>query len=70
MRLNIEAERGRSQLSKEGISRKLGISSTTYRKYVAGDPIPSDILETMAEMFHCSTDYLLENATDSHKEVE
>ena len=43
MRMNIEAERARLGLSKEELSRKLGISSKTYSKYVGGSPISSDI---------------------------
>lgn len=59
IRDNIEAERGRKQLSKEGLSRNLGITSRTYWNYITGGPIPSDKLVMMAEMFGCSTDYLL-----------
>lgn len=59
VRDNIEAERGRKQLSKEGLSRNLGITSRTYWNYITGGPIPSDKLVMMAEMFGCSTDYLL-----------
>ena len=61
MRLNIEAERGRHQLSKEALCRLLGITSATYLKYIRGQAaIPSDVLEAMAQLFHCTTDYLLE----------
>lgn len=56
---NIEAERGRKQLSKEALSRTLGITSRTYWNYLTGGPIPSDKLIAMAELFDCSTDYLL-----------
>ena len=56
---NIEAERGRSQMSKEALSRELGITSRTYWNYLAGGPIPSDKLIHMAQLFECSTDYLL-----------
>lgn len=59
MRENIEAERGRKQMSKEGLSRFLGITSRTYWNYIAGGPIPSDKLIAMARLFNCSTDYLL-----------
>ena len=64
IRENLEAERGRKQLTKEGISRELGITSRTYWNYVTGGPIPSDKLVQMARMFGCSTDYLL-GLTDS-----
>lgn len=59
IRDNIEAERGRKQLSKEGLSRILGITSRTYWNYLTGGPIPSDKLIAMAKLFECSTDYLL-----------
>ena len=56
---NIEAERGRKQLSKEALSRELGITSRTYWNYISGKPIPSDKLIHMARLYGCSTDYLL-----------
>ena len=59
MRDNIEAERGRKNMSKEGLSRQLGITSRTYWNYIEGKPIPSDKLVAMAQLFNCSTDYLL-----------
>ena len=59
MRMNIEAERARLGMSKEELSKELGISSKTYSKYVGGSPISSDVLLKMAELFGCSIDYLL-----------
>ena len=60
MRANIEAERGRLQLSKEDMSKDLGITSKTSLSYVRGTtPIPSDVLIKMAKRFGCTTDYLL-----------
>lgn len=56
---NIEAERGRMQLSKEQLSKLLGITSKTYLSYTRGRAIPSSILVKMAKLFDCSTDYLL-----------
>ena len=61
---NIEAERGRAQMSKEALSRTLGVTSRTYWNYIASGVIPSDKLVQMARMFGCSTDYLL-GLTDS-----
>lgn len=64
MNVNIEAERSRNQLTKEALSAKLGITSKTYTKYIRGDtPIPSDVLLDMADMFCCTTDYLLGRTT-------
>ena len=63
MYCNIEAERVRAQMSKEAISKALGITSKTYLSYIRGETaIPSDVLLHMANMFHCSTDYLLEQS--------
>lgn len=60
MKVNIEAERGRLQMTKEELSRDLGITSKTYLSYVrGGTPIPSDVLIKMATLFGCSVDYLL-----------
>lgn len=56
---NIEAERGRMQLTKEALSQHLGITTKTYNKYIKGTPIPSDVLMCMADLFECRVDYLL-----------
>lgn len=61
---NIEAERGRLQLSKEEISKQLGITSKTYLSYVRGSAIPSTILIKMSKLFNCTVDYLLNLDTD------
>lgn len=66
MRVNIEAERARHQLSKENISKELGITSKTYLSYIRGNtPIPSNVLVKMARLFDCTTDYLLGLQTDN-----
>lgn len=57
---NIEAERGRLQLTKGDLAAKLNISTKTYLSYVRGDtPIPSDVLLKMVRLFQCTSDYLL-----------
>lgn len=56
---NIEAERSRLGLTRTALSKKLGVSVETYRKYVNGSPIPSDKLIIMRSLFNCSVDYLL-----------
>lgn len=57
---NIERERAGHGFTKTEIASKLNITYTTYQSYVSGKRhIPSDILIKMADMFHCSTDYLL-----------
>lgn len=59
MRLNIEAERGRLQMSKTDICKELGITPKTYNCYIKGSPIPSTVLERLREMTGRSIDYLL-----------
>ena len=60
MKVNIEAERVRNEMTKEEIAATLGISSKTYLSYIREDTaIPSDVLVKMARLFHCGTDYLL-----------
>lgn len=66
MLTRIEDGRWDLRMSKEQISRELGITSKTYRGYVNGTPIPSDVLVKMCDMFGCSTDYLL-GLTDNHQ---
>ena len=56
---NIEAERARAGYTKEALSKKLGINPNTYRGYINGKPIPSDVLVAMADLFGCKIDYLL-----------
>ena len=64
MRLNIEAERARAQLTKTELAKALGITPKTYSSYVRGDSsVPSDKLVEMADMFGCSIDYLLGRET-------
>lgn len=60
MRRNIEAERAGMQMTKAELSKALGIAPKTYQCYVRGDrAIPSDKLLEMADLFDCTTDYLL-----------
>lgn len=59
VRVNIEAERARLQLTKKELSAKVGISMTTYASYISGTPIPSDKLLMLADLFGVSCDYLL-----------
>ena len=68
MLTNIEAERGRLQLTKEEISKNLGITSKTYLAYIRGKPIPSDVLIEMSRMFGRSVDYLLGLTTEPEGE--
>lgn len=60
MRRNIEAERARAGMTKAEVCENLDISQSTYNRYLRGTSIPSDVLVAMAELFGCTTDYLLE----------
>lgn len=60
MLVNIEAERGRLQMTKIALAQTLGISQKTYMAYVREiSPIPSNVLLRMSNLFQCSVDYLL-----------
>ena len=58
-RTNIEAERGRLQMTKKEMCTALGITDKTYLSYIRGGPIPSPILEKLRTMTGKSVDYLL-----------
>ena len=58
-RINIEAERGRLQLTKGEMCRALGVTLKTYNAYIRGAAIPSTALEKLKNMTGCSVDYLL-----------
>lgn len=59
MRVNIEAERGRMQMTKTDMCKALGVTLKTYNGYIRGATIPSDILERLRAMTGRSIDYLL-----------
>lgn len=56
---NINAERARSGLSLEALASKLGVSRKTLYNWIEKGNIPQQKLENMADIFNCSTDYLL-----------
>ncbi len=56
---NIEAERARKGMTKEELANALGVDRKTLRKWVNGGRIPAAKLSEMADLFKCSTDYLL-----------
>jgi plasmid maintenance system antidote protein VapI len=58
-RVNIEAERGRLQMTKTDMCQELGVTLKTYNGYIRGAVIPSDILEQLRKMTGQSIDYLL-----------
>ena len=66
---NIEAERARLDMTQDVICKELKIGKQTFQRFINGDPIPSDKLEKMAQMFGVTVDYLLQ-PTESWRPVE
>lgn len=66
-RVNIEAERGRLQMTKTDMCTELGVTLKTYNSYIRGSMIPSDVLEHLRELTGKPIDYLLglDTAQDS-----
>ena len=66
MRVNIEAERARLQMTKSDISKELGVTYKTYASYInETTPIPSTVLEKLRLITGKSIDYLLGLQSDS-----
>jgi len=62
---NINAECARSGMTKADLAENLGVSYSTLKNWMKGKgEIPASKLIAMAELFKCSTDYLL-GITDS-----
>ncbi len=59
MRVNIEAERARLQMTKSAMCKALGVTLKTYNSYIYGNPIPSTVLEQLNAMTGKTIDYLL-----------
>ena len=59
MRANIEAERGRLQMTKGEMCEALGVTLKTYNSYIRDGMIPSDVLEKLHDITGKSVDYLL-----------
>ena len=57
---NIDAERARKGMSRIRLAQKLGVSYSTLKNWMKGaTEIPSSKVVEMAELFNCTTDYLL-----------
>lgn len=57
---NIDAERGRNNLSKAALARELGVSYSTFKHWMSGKTeIPASKIITMTRLFNVSADYLL-----------
>ncbi len=65
-RVNIEAERGRLQLTKGEMCKALGVTLKTYNGYIRGAAIPSTALEKLKNLTGCSVDYLLGLEKEAH----
>jgi DNA-binding XRE family transcriptional regulator len=59
MRVNIEAERARLQMTKTDMCKELGITLKTYNEYIRGSVVPSTVLEKLRNLTGRSVDYLL-----------
>ena len=60
---NIEAERARKGLTKDNLAASLGVTRTTYRKWVNEETdVPRSALLKMSKLFETDIDYLLEGA--------
>lgn len=56
---NIETERIHCGLSQEELSEKIGITRKCYYNWQTSGRIPASKISEMADLFDCSTDYLL-----------
>ena len=57
---NLKFSRQALQLSRKTVADRIGISASTLADYENGHAIPSvNVLVLLAELYHCSTDYLL-----------
>lgn len=64
-RVNIEAERARSRLTKEELAKKLRISVKTYYNWLNEETdIPSTKLMQMASLFGVTMEYLMKSVSD------
>ncbi len=57
---NIEAERARKGWSRLQLAEQLNVSYGTMKNWMRGSTdIPASKVIEMAQLFHCTTDYLL-----------
>jgi len=69
---NIEAERVRNRLTKEEISKRLGVSERTYRNWVKEKTdIPGVALVKLSQIFETDVGYLMQGCigVEGMKEV-
>lgn len=64
--MNIKIERLKLRLTQKDLAVKIGVTPNTIVRWEANpDGIPGAALIAMADLFGCSTDYLLERS-ESH----
>ena len=56
---NIASERRRIGMTQEEFAKRLGCCKTSLSLYEGGAAVSSDRLKKMADIFGCTTDYLL-----------
>ena len=56
---NIAAEQARNNMSRSELASAIGVSRKTLYNWIKNGNIPQSKLECMADLFKCSTDYLL-----------
>lgn len=64
---NIQAERARRGLTKEGLAKELGVSYRTLYNWERYGQYPLEALQKMSKMFGCSIDYLVQPITKEEK---
>lgn len=57
---NIAAERAKRKMSIDTMAEKIGVTRKTIYNWETAGNIPQNALEKMADLFGCTTDYLLE----------
>lgn len=69
MKVNIEAERVRKQMTKEETASRFGVSLKTYYNWVNETvDIPSSKLKKMADFFETEVEYLIESSEKKERE--
>lgn len=61
---NIAMERAKRKMTKEDLAEKLGVTRKTIYNWEKKGDIPMQKLIKMADLFNCSTDYLLQTETE------
>lgn len=56
---NIAAERAKRKMSLDGLAKEIGVTRKTIYNWEKRGKIPQRELDKLAELFNCTTDYLL-----------